>query len=299
MIYVSSSCLAAKKIGLVVETLALQGLNKIELSGGTDYYEGYADEMLSLKQKYNLSFLLHNYFPPPVKPFVVNLASNDPSLLALSIEHCRAAISLAAKLESPIYGLHAGFCFNAQPSDLGREIEGRLTISKERAKAIFVRGVQELADYAAGYDISLAIENNVLTSSNLTNGKNKLLLGVTPRELLDIVRSIDRKNVAALIDLGHLKVSAQTLGFSRRTFVQEVAPLAVEFHLSDNKGCIDEHGSISEGSWFWDSLKRWVRDDAFFTLEVRAAPIGRIVHQVKIITENFERTRRKVKAIWS
>ena len=33
--------------------------------------------------------LIHNYFPPPENPFVINLASDKKQILNQSIEHCK------------------------------------------------------------------------------------------------------------------------------------------------------------------------------------------------------------------
>ena len=64
MIYVSSACVRRDTIKESVEELAQSGFKSIELSGGTEYYQGYQESLLELKNKYNLNYLLHNYFPP-------------------------------------------------------------------------------------------------------------------------------------------------------------------------------------------------------------------------------------------
>ena len=80
MIYVSSSCLKNKKITQSVQDLADEGYKNIELSGGTTLYEGYVNDLLDLKEKYDLRYLLHNYFPPPKEPFMLNIASLNNEL---------------------------------------------------------------------------------------------------------------------------------------------------------------------------------------------------------------------------
>ena len=77
MIYVSSACVRSKIIKNSVEILALNGVNNIELTGGTKFYDNIELDILELKEKYNLNLLLHNYFPPPNTPFMLNLASLD------------------------------------------------------------------------------------------------------------------------------------------------------------------------------------------------------------------------------
>ena len=84
MIFISSSSIKKQKIADAVTTLIENDFRNIELSGGTKYYDGWLDELMELKHKYQLNFLIHNYFPPPKIPFVFNLSSpNTPGLRAL------------------------------------------------------------------------------------------------------------------------------------------------------------------------------------------------------------------------
>ena len=50
-------------------------ISNCELSGGL-FQENIKELLINLKSKGNIQ--LHNYFPPPKKPFVMNLASSDP-----------------------------------------------------------------------------------------------------------------------------------------------------------------------------------------------------------------------------
>jgi sugar phosphate isomerase/epimerase len=298
MIFVSSSCSKHKKIGAVIQELVEHGLNGIELSGGTEYYEDYEDDIINLREKHSLNLLVHNYFPPHQQPFVVNLASNDQGILEFSRKHCREAIKLSSRFKAPFYGVHAGFCFHARPEHLGTRFCKVNAFSKKEAHEIFVESIQQLADYALQYHMTVAIENNVLTHSNLQNGKNTLLLGVTSDEILNVIESVKRENVAVLIDVGHLKVSAQTLGFSPLMFIKNIAHLTVALHLSENNGVIDEHRAIREDSWFWDSLTKGLFPHVTFTLEVHNCSISYIQKQIALISSkiatsnerNYEKT---------
>ncbi len=60
MIYVSSSCVKADTIQKAVLALVKEGFKNIELSGGTKYYDNFANDLLELKRRYNLNFLVHN-----------------------------------------------------------------------------------------------------------------------------------------------------------------------------------------------------------------------------------------------
>ena len=104
MIYISSSCVKHIKIKDAVQDLVNNGFKNIELSGGTEYYNGFEDDLLELKNKYNLNYICHNYFPPPKEHFVLNLASLDDEIYNKTFEHLKNAIELSKKLLQTICG---------------------------------------------------------------------------------------------------------------------------------------------------------------------------------------------------
>ena len=122
MIYVSSSCIKANFIKESVSTLAEAGFKQIELSGGTEYYSDFEKDLLRLQDKFGLNYLIHNYYPPPQKHFVINLASLDSTIYERSIAHCKTAIDLSKKLGGGKYGIHAGFLINFRTEEIGQKI---------------------------------------------------------------------------------------------------------------------------------------------------------------------------------
>ena len=109
MIFISTSCIKNKLIKSSIEDLAINGFKNIELSGGTELYDDFEDDLFNLKEKYSLNYRCHNYFPPPKKHFVLNLASLDNASFNNSFEHLKRVISLSKKLDSYKFGFHAGF----------------------------------------------------------------------------------------------------------------------------------------------------------------------------------------------
>ncbi len=95
MIYISSSCVKRSRISESVEILAENGFLNIELSGGTEYYHGITDDLLRLKKKYSLNYLLHNYFPPPSEHFTLNLASAHEDVVSNSFSLINTAVELS------------------------------------------------------------------------------------------------------------------------------------------------------------------------------------------------------------
>ena len=69
---------------------------------------------MELKQKYDLVYLVHNYFPPPKEEFVLNLGSTNNEIIRKSISLCKKAIDDAVVLGAPCYSIHAGFYFDPE-----------------------------------------------------------------------------------------------------------------------------------------------------------------------------------------
>ena len=81
--YISTGGFSKFSADKISEKLISTGINSIELSGGI-YSTNVIDNLYELKEKAN--FQIHNYFPPPKIPFVLNLASQDTEISNLSLE---------------------------------------------------------------------------------------------------------------------------------------------------------------------------------------------------------------------
>ena len=289
-VYLSTGAFGTKALTEILEICLRRGFRYLELSSGTLYHESMKRSLLAAMPK--IQFLVHNYFPTPERPFVLNLASGDAQTLSRSREHCRKAVDLCVELKAPFYSVHAGFCFNAAPAHLGRRQTELERIPKDYAENIFIESLQSLADYAANSNIQIFFENNVLAPFNLTDGKNDLLLAVTPEETLGILEKTRRRNVKLLLDVGHLKVSAVSLGFDAEAAVRAMLGEIAAVHLSDNDGFSDSNQGIKENSWFWESILEspgklfWVLEAYNLTSEVMTSQINLIEGRIRSVTRN-------------
>lgn len=107
------------------------------------------------------------------------------------------------------------------------------------------------------------------------------LLCADDEEMLRLIREIDHPRLGLLIDTGHLKVSARTLGFSVQKALKTLAPYIHAFHHSDNDGTADLNNPIGEDYWF-------LRDCALFrsavhVLEVKNQTIGGLKKQMDLL----------------
>jgi len=263
MIYVSTSCVRFRKISESVEFLAKSGFTNIELSGGTDYYEGFEEDLLRLKETYNLSYLLHNYFPPPKKHFVLNLASMDDEIYERSLAHYLDAIRLAGKLGSEKTGIHAGYFIDPKVDELGKKISNHLISDKEKAIGRFVEGYKILS-YASD-EIEVYIENNVVAKMNFDEfGENPFML----TQFSEYTELSSKIEFPMILDLAHLKVSCNTLGLDFRAEAKNFIEKSDYIHLSDNDGLTDSNQSLSNSEETLSLIKWLDHNNITVTLEI-------------------------------
>jgi sugar phosphate isomerase/epimerase len=228
------------------------GITGIELSGGQHDPQDLQN-LKTLLPKANLQ--LHNYFPPPKEPFVLNLASFDENIHKNSMEHCQKAIDYCEVLGSKYFAVHAGFLIEPKVSELGKPISVQKLYDRNDAKEKFIDSINSLGEYANSKNIKLLFENNVLSHDNKTKFGRNPLLCTSPDETAEILEKT-HKNVNLLVDVAHLKVSARSLGFDPVEFFSHCESWIQGYHLSDNDGTQDSNESFDEKAWFWPYLKK-------------------------------------------
>ena len=278
MIFVSTGGVSKQPAWKTSEELLNSGIKNIELSAGL--YDG--DQLQKLKsQKKKINFQLHNYFPPPPKPFVLNLASQDNEIIKKSMDHLEKALHYSAELECSNYSFHAGFLFDPCITSLGKKIRKIKLFDRIEAKKNFIDRVNKISDIALKLGINLQIENNVISLKNYQEFQSNPFLMVTIDECKEIMLQTP-SNVSLLVDVAHLKVSSNTLKFSTNNFFNECYEWITSYHLSDNNGKEDTNSEISDQSWFWGFIKK----EAVKTLEIYNMPFKKIYEQY-ILTKNI------------
>ena len=252
MIYVSSSCSNQKKIGAAIRELAEHGFRNIELSGGTEYYKGYEEDIFNLKEEYNLNLLVHNYFPPPEENFVLNLASLDDAIFKRSFEQVRKAIRLTHLLGTDKFGFHAGFYVDINVSEIGKGISAGYSCDRKQAYEKFCDAFNQIKDESKGID--LYIENNIYskTNFNIYRLQNPLML-TSPAEYRELQQHIGFK---LLLDVAHLYVSSQTLDFDFESCLGPMIMQTDYVHLSDNDGCHDQNAAFTADSKLLNKIEK-------------------------------------------
>ena len=264
MIYVSSSCSKQKKIGSAIRELAEYGFRNIELSGGTKYYEGYEEDIFDLKEKYNLNFLVHNYFPPPKEDFVLNIASLDDAIFERSFEHLRKAIRLASLLGADKFGFHAGFYVDIRVDELGKAISAYNLWDMKQAYEKFCKGFNSIKKESK--EIEIYIENNAYSTANFNMyGLQNPFMLTSPEEYRELQQHIDFK---LLLDVAHLYVSSRTLDFDFDSHLDQMIMETDYVHLSNNNGYHDQNTEFISNSKILDKIKKKHLKDKTITLEI-------------------------------
>lgn len=264
MIYVSSCCSKQKKIGAAIRELAEHGFKNIELSGGTEYYEGYEEDIFDLKKKYNLNFLIHNYFPPPKEDFVINIASLDDTISERSLAQLRKSIRLASLFGADKFGFHAGFYVDIRVDELGKAISAYSPSNMKQAYKKFCNGFNSIKNESK--EIDIYIENNVYSKANFsTYGLQNPFMLTSPEEYRELKQHIDFK---LLLDVAHLYVSSRTLGFDFDSHLYQMIMETDYIHLSDNNGHHDQNAEFASDSKLLEKIKKKYLKNKTITLEI-------------------------------
>ncbi len=278
-VYVSSGGLKNINATQAIKKFSLGGISEIELSGGK-FQKNVEKKIITLSNKHNLR--IHNYFPVPKKPFVINLASSNKNILNKSIAQAKKAINLASKMNSKYYSFHAGFLIDPSPKLLGKEFNMIKITDRNTALKIFKKSVILLNKIAKRKNVIIFIENNVITKKNIKTFNSNPLLLTNPKEISDFFKKIP-KNIRLLLDVAHLKVSAKTEGFSLSNSFKILNNLTGGYHLSDNNGLVDSNESFSSKTWFFKYIKKNLE---YYTIEVYRRSTSDLKKQ-KMIVENF------------
>jgi sugar phosphate isomerase/epimerase len=276
MIYVSTGGFRDQTADAVSMALSRAGIKAVELSGGA-YSRTLLEDLRALAS--NIDFQIHNYFPPPIDPFVLNLGSLDPHVGERSVAHVEQALKWCGAIGGDRYSFHAGFLLDPKVDELGKRIPSRSLFDREKCIEAFVSRVTRLAGTAANAGIALMIENNVLSAKNSAEFAANPLLMCDPRECLDIMELLPG-SVMQLIDVAHLKVSANSLGFDPAKMFELCGDRIAGFHLSDNNGLEDSNRPFDEQAWFWPHLKS---DVDYYSVEVYACTPGQLLQQANLV----------------
>ena len=259
-----------------IQKLISLDIKNIELSGGKA--ESNLVDKIIKKFSYT-NFILHNYFPPSDKPFVINLASMNKNIISRSINHIVESIKNSVKLKSKYYSFHSGFLFDLEVTDLGYVKKNKILYDRKNCLERFIENVNYVSRIAEDHGIDLLIENNVLNEKNYNMFDQNPFLMVDSEEC-ERVMNLTPINVNLLIDVGHLNVSSSTLNFDKKKFLSICDYWIKGYHFSENDGITDSNNIIKENSWFLPFIKKNLD---YYCIEVYKCPHNKFLNQIEII----------------
>ena len=284
-VFVSTGGFKKRKFDDVIKRFKKNKIDEIELSGGL-YTKNSEKKAINWCQK--LSLRTHNYFPPPKKPFVINLASSDQKILKLSYDHVVRGINLAAKINSKYFSFHGGFRIDPKPKYLGKEFKDLRMVSKKFALNQFNEQIKKISRIAKKKGIKILIENNVVTKKNLKQFKFNPLLLTNPKDISNFFKK-SPSNVGLLLDVGHLKVSSVTEKFNLKKAIKKLNKYVLGYHLNDNNGLEDSNKPCNKKSWF---LKYLIKNLNYYTLEVYTENFKTLKQQKKFIEKYLNENKK-------
>ena len=143
-IYISTSFFKNQKISKTINFFKKNNFYNLELS--TSIYE---KNIFSKLNKFSqFKFIFHNYFAPPSKDFVLNLASSNRNIIKKSINHIKKNIRYSKKFQSKFCSFHAGFRFDPSLLELGKRFSKIDLEPKKKSIKIFLKSILILSKYA-------------------------------------------------------------------------------------------------------------------------------------------------------
>jgi len=255
---------------------------RLEFSSGLPYRA----DMEQVYRNADIRRLPHNYFPAPAEPFVVNLASLNTGIRRKSIDLCTKGLELAKLSGAPFFAAHAGFCIDPDPNQLGKQLNQTEPFDRATNMDLFVKSLAEVLATAARLQVPFCIENNVVAAMNVrADGSNPLFCGA-PVETVELMQAMNNRHLGLLLDTGHLKVSASTLGFDADEAVQMLRPHIMGLHHSDNDGQYDTNEPITPSYWFLKHMPYFA--ELLHVLEVKKQTHEAIDAQLALLQQHGE-----------
>lgn len=235
------------------------GIIDLELSGLES--PGDIERFCISYQSKGFQFHLHNYFVKEEKgnDFVMNLASTDDDIAALTKSKILKAVSVTSKLGKNFFSFHAGFFLNLNREELGRKFASHIYSEKEEAKSVelFFSRLENIALIANEMNVALGVETNVCTFENYQRfeRRNPFMLA-SERQIDEFIQNKPR-NVKILWDFGHVKVSSHTFGFEHRKVFKKSEEHIIGLHISDNDGISDQNYPVTPDNWCFHEARNF------------------------------------------
>ncbi len=296
-VYISTSCVDGDRhITTVLERMVSMSIMNIELSGPHPFvpYDRLISELLSYKD-IGVSFIVHNYFPPPKSDFVLNIASLNDEIVGENQTLIHNALDLACKLQALFYSCHAGYLADAKAHSKGlfqfdiASMQSPETSLVQAANIIneIIKNEQEIIPSGG-----ILIENLFPVERS-----TPLSLACTPDEMKALLDMIDNSIVGILLDLAHFELTCNTYNLNPDialdTLLCDIGDRVKAIHLSGHDGRTDIHMPLEPKSWQLKAARMLNTmpangNELKFTLESRGMDDATLLAQLDMILDSLE-----------
>lgn len=182
-------------------------------------------ELLAKKFKtYPLTYSLHG----PM--FDLNLASFNAEIRQASFEKMKEAIDFATLLDAKHLIVSPGHLAVS-------------TFDRTKAAKLFLQQLERLQAYAQEKKVLLLVENSGHDGKELFNEEEFI-------QLKDWLQQRFDQTIGLVLDTGHAHLN----NWDIPKVIGAIQPLLFAIHLNDNKGSIDNHLAIGEGTIEWGPI---------------------------------------------
>ena len=232
----------------VLELLRERGVTAVEL-GSIHCWES---DLTSRLKRFNMDYIVHNYFPPPEEKFVVNIASRNRDIRKCSIEHAKSSISFCAEIGARMYTCHPGFITDpdgestrSENYDFRFQAQSGNNSDYEESFKLFLDGTKTLSEHARTEGVTLAVESQ---GSRQQYGH---LLLQRPGEFTLFFKHFNKEDVGLNVNLGHLNLASRVYEFVPSEFISQFSHNIVALEISHNDGYKDDHAALKSDGWYW------------------------------------------------
>jgi sugar phosphate isomerase/epimerase len=269
-------------LGEALEICKNNAITAVELGSN----HSFDQHPLKTVQNYSFSYLVHNYFPIPADPFVLNIASLDESIREKSVRHIYKAIDFCVDAGAHLYTFHPGFMTDPKGSNQTQQnydFQWDDKAKKEYPLAFdhMLRNIEKCVEYSRKKGIKIAIE-----TEGSFHKKDHLLMQ-RPDEYEKIFKHYGLTDIGVNLNIGHLRLAMEAFKFSWQDFIEVTGDRLVAMELSHNNGIHDQHLPLQSDGWYWDILvdKRFA--SAYKILEFRNATISEVKQNIELFKTKY------------
>jgi sugar phosphate isomerase/epimerase len=247
------------------------------------------EKNLNYIKRYNFNYIVHNYFPVPKKPIIVNISSLDENIRKLSIQHIKKSIIFCNNLNAKLYTFHPGFV--KDPIRISNKKNNYDFVWKSgninqnlinKAKLHLLNSLDKIIKFSKKYNVNIAIE---------TEGsyyKNKMLMMQRPEEYDVILSNYSKDDLGINLNIGHLNLSSKFYNFDKFEFINYIIKYIVAIELSHNNGFEDQHLPLKSNAWYWQLIKDKRFKKIIKILEFRNTNITKLINNIKLFNKKVE-----------